>query len=251
MTDRPVHVTAPVSTDAAAFLAASAELRPNVAVERAAEVRGEPGWKVDDRCRAVGREEAGPPRPDGPFAAAQAVMERYEMAAPNIIRAAWYADAPLEGRTMLLEGRFLFLRFPMPVRVGEVVEVRRSVAGRPVHVWGWSYRTLEGHLEQGRMHWEVWKWMDTGRVEFRIHAFSKRGPIRNPIVRLGFRLFGRWTQERFYRAVFERMASLVAERTGVEHDPMPAPCEQVAPGDRVTHGPTPGGPAAGPHGRSA
>lgn len=227
MSERPIHVTAPLRADARSVLAESEHLSPNVTADVADEIRGEPGWRIDDRCRVIGTEPPGPPRPDGPFAAAQVVMERYEMAAPNIVRAAFYADAPLQDRTMVLEGRFLFLRFAMPVRVGDVVEVQREVDGRPVHSWGWSYRTLEGHLEQGRMHWEVWKWLDTGRVEFRIHAFSKRGPIRNPIVRLGFLLFGRWTQERFYRGVFDRMARLVARRSGTVFDPAPPPCERV------------------------
>ena len=229
MNDRPIAETAPLRADARALLAESEHLDPNLTVETAEEVRGATGWKIDDRCRVLGAEPPGPPRPDGPFAAAQVIMERYEMAVPAIVRAAYYADAPLAGRTMVLEGRFLFLRFPMPVRVGDVVEEQREVAGRPVHSWGWSYRTLEGHLEQGRMHWEVWKWLDTGQVEFRIHAFSKRGPIRNPIVRLGFLLFGRWTQERFYRGVFDRMARLVARRSGVPFDPAPTPCGPVPP----------------------
>ena len=38
-----------------------------------------------------------------------------------------------------------------------------TVDGRPVRVWGWPYRTLEGHIEQGEMSWEVWKWLDTRR----------------------------------------------------------------------------------------
>lgn len=248
--ERPIRTTAPVRVDARAMLAASAGLPPNVSADTAAEIRGEPGWKIDDRCRVIGAERPGRPEPDGAFSAAQVVMERYEMAEPGIVRAAYYADAPLEGRTMVLEGRFLFLRFPMPVRVGGVVEVQRQIAGRPVHVWGWSYRTLQGHLEQGRMHWEVWKWMDSGQVEFRIHAFSKRGRIRNPIVRLGFLLFGRWTQERFYRAVFDRMARLVARRTDVAFDPAPPPCEPVSEDDRVTLGPGSGGDGAN-SGRSA
>lgn len=245
MTDRTIHCTAPLRVDARGHLAASTDLPPNVRADTAEEVRDRPGWRIDDHCSVIGVEPPGPPLPDGPFAAVAAVLERYEMAPPAIVRAAWYEDEPLVGRTILLEGRFWFLRFPMPVRVGELVDVQRRVGGRPVQVRGWSYRTLEGHLEQGRMHWAVWKWLDTGRIEFRIHAFSSRGRIRNPIVLLGFVLFGRWTQARFYRGVFDRMARLVADRTGAPRDTTSSPCEPVDPVERVTRA---AGDDAGPRG---
>src|SRR5207248_1742470 len=69
-----------------------------------------------------------------------------------------------------------------------------------------AYRTLQGHLEMGQMDYEVWKWLDTGRVEFRIHAYSRRARIRNPALRLGFRLIGRREQVRFARHACARMA---------------------------------------------
>ncbi|MCA1681991.1 MAG: DUF1990 domain-containing protein [Actinobacteria bacterium] len=31
----------------------------------------------------------------------------------------------------------------------------RDVDGRTVRVWGWNYRTLQGHLEMGQMDYEV------------------------------------------------------------------------------------------------
>jgi hypothetical protein len=64
------------------------------------------------------------------------------------------------------------------------------------------------------MDWEVWKWLDSGDVEFRIHAFSQRSDASNPIVTFGNALFGRWTQERFYREVLARMRTLVESDTG-------------------------------------
>jgi uncharacterized protein (UPF0548 family) len=78
--------------------------------------------------------------------------------------------------------------------------------GRPVRVWGWSYRTLRGHLEMGQMDYEVLKWLDDGSVEFRIHVVSRPARIPNPLVRLGFRLFGRREQVRFARRALARMA---------------------------------------------
>jgi uncharacterized protein DUF1990 len=92
---------------------------------------------------------------------------------------------------------------------GVIDEVRR-VEGRDVRVWGWSYATLQGHLETGQMDYEVWKWLDTGSVEFRIHVVSRASRIGNPIIRLGFRLFGRREQVRFAKRACERMACLVS-----------------------------------------
>ena len=75
-------------------------------------------------------------------------------------------------------------------------------------MYGWNYRTLEGHLERGQMDQEVRKWLDTGEVEFHIHAFSQPSSDPSPIVRLGFRVFGRHTQVKFYRRACRRMEAL-------------------------------------------
>ena len=172
------------------------------------------GWKVDDRCGPLPDEPPGAPEPGGPFEVARDVLRSYEMADPAIVRAAYDPSGPLLGRNMALEGRFSVLRFPMGVRVTDVVDDTTTIGGRAVRRWGWGYSTLDEHLERGRMDWEVWKWLDSGAVEFRIHAFSRRGAIRNPIVSLGFAVFGRRTQERFYAAAGRRMRRLVEERTG-------------------------------------
>lgn len=136
-------------------------------------------------------------------------MSDYEFADPAIVRAVYRRDSPLEGRDMLLEVRFWFLRFRFGVRVGGVIDDTRDMDGREVRVWGWSYATLQGHLEMGQMDYELWKWLDTGAVEFRIHVVSKASHIGNPIIRLGFRIFGRREQVRFAKRACERMARLV------------------------------------------
>ena len=38
------------------------------------------------------------------------------------------------------------------------------------------------------MAWEVWKWLATGEVEFRVHAISRDAHIPNLVIRLGYRL---------------------------------------------------------------
>jgi uncharacterized protein (UPF0548 family) len=141
-------------------------------------------------------------------------MLAYEFADPAIIRAVYRDDSPLEGRDMLLKARFWGLTFDLGVRVGAVVDETRDLDGRAVRVWGWGYRTLRGHLEAGQMDYEVWKWLDNGDVEFRIRAYSRPAAIRNPLVRLGFRLFGRREQLKFARHACDRMARLTAEEAG-------------------------------------
>ena len=142
-------------------------------------------------------------------------MRDYEFADPAIVRAIYRRDSPLEGRDMLLEIRFWGLRFRVGVRVSGVIDETRELDGRQARVWGWSYATLQRHLEMGQMDYEVWKWLDTGAVEFRIHVVSKASRIGNPIIRLGFRIFGRREQVRFARRACERMACLVREEPGV------------------------------------
>jgi len=168
------------------------------------------GWVSDDYCQSLPSEPPGPPAPGGSWEVAQGLMRRYEFADPSIVRAVYYPDRPLEERDMLLEVRFHGLRFRFGVRVGGVVDETRTIDGREVRVWGWNYRTLQGHLEMGQMDYEVWKWLDTGDVEFRTCRFSRRAPAGNPIVRLGVRVFGRRQQERFARHACDRMARLTA-----------------------------------------
>ena len=127
----------------------------------------------------------------------------------TIIGAVFQRGGALEGRDMLLKARLFRLPFNFGVRVGEVVERADEIDGRPVRVWGWNYRTLDGHLERGQMDYQVWKWLDTGEVEFRIAAVSHRARIGNPIVWIGVVLFARREQRKFYRHVCAKMAVLV------------------------------------------
>jgi len=170
----------------------------------------EDGWAIDRYCTSLPAEPPGDPVPDGPWEIARRLMREYAFADPAIIRATYDPHRSLQERTMLLEARFHGLRFHIGVRVSEVVDETRDEDGRPVRVWGWSYRTLQGHLEAGEMGYEAWKWLDTGEVEFRIHRFVRSAGGGNPVVRLGFRLFGRREQVRFARRAGERMAALVA-----------------------------------------
>jgi hypothetical protein len=186
------------------------------------------GWHIDDYCQALPAEPPGEPLPDGSWRVARRLMRDYAFADPSIVRAIYHPDRPLERRDMLLEGRFLGLRFSFGCRVGGVNEELRDVDGRPVRVWGWNYRTLQGHLEMGQMDYDVWKWLDSGSVEFRIHVVSKAAHIPNPVIRLGFRLFGRTVQRRFARHACERMARLTGAALERGAAAAPPPSGEVA-----------------------
>jgi uncharacterized protein (UPF0548 family) len=181
---------------------------------RLGELTADEGWHHDDRRQALPPEPPGEPVPGGSFKRARALMRDYAFAEGSAVRAIFQQDAPLEGRDMLLVARFVGLDFRLGVRVGEVVDERRTEEGRPVRVWGWNYRTLRGHLERGQMSYEVRKWLDTGAVEFRIAAVSHRAVVGNPLVRLGFALLGRREQLKFYRYTCEVMARRTAAAAG-------------------------------------
>ena len=177
---------------------------------RLSELVAEEGWHHDDRRQPLAPEPPGPPVPGGSFERARALMRDYAFADGSAVHAIFEQDAPLVGRDMLLVGRFVGLDFRLGVRVGGVVDEERLEDGRPVRVWGWYYRTLRGHLERGQMSYEVWKWLDTGEVEFRIAAVSHRAKAGNPLVRVGFALLGRREQLKFYRHTCRVMAARTA-----------------------------------------
>jgi uncharacterized protein (UPF0548 family) len=199
------------------------------------------GWNLDDHRQPLPGEPPGPPVLGGSWEIARRLMRGYEFADPSIVRAFYDPDAQLAGRNMLLELRFMGLRFLVGTRVTRVYEETRTDAGRKAQVWGWSYATLEGHLEQGEMSWEVRKWLDSGEVEFRIYAYSRRAEIENPLTRFAFRLVGRREQLRFTRATCARMRRLTEEtiREGPLGDAVRRVAEEVtarpAAGDIPAH----------------
>lgn len=185
-------------------------------------------WHVDALCQRLPSEPPGDPVPGGSWEIARRLAADYCMADPAIVRARWKAGAPLEGREMLLELRlFRVLRVHAPVRVTRVWDGERGAA----RVFGYEYATLAGHIETGRMDYEVCKWRDDGAVEFRIHAHSRASGEGALFVRLGFRVFGRRQQVRFYRHCCERMARLTARELGLEDEEAPPPAELLSEAD--------------------
>lgn len=173
------------------------------------------GWHVDTVHHAIADERSGLVEPGGAWEIACRLVHDYQFAEPRIIRALYRQSDSLLGRNMLLEGRFFGLRFDLGVRVTSVVDQTRGDGDDAQRVWGWGYQTLEGHLEEGELRYEVVKHLHSGQVEFCISGHSRRAPIANPVVRLGFIAFGRWTQQRFYRACGTRLRKCVeAELNG-------------------------------------
>jgi uncharacterized protein (UPF0548 family) len=182
----------------------------------------ERGWHADALSQRLPGESPGDPAPDGPWRIAKRLMEDYRMADPAMVRAIWDPHTPLEGREMLLQLRlYRVISVRAGVRVTRVWNEERVLAGRRAHVFGYEYATLPGHVEMGRMDYELYKWHDDGAVEFRLHAHSRASDAGASWIRLGYRLFGRREQVRFYLRCCERMARLTAQALGVRDEPPP------------------------------
>ena len=182
------------------------------------------GWRLDDYATDLPAEAPGPPEATGSFAAAQDVLRRYAFPPPNLITGIFKPDGPLKNRIMLLRAHFLLFNFYFGVRVSEVTdEAARATPAGPERVWGYGYRTLEGHFERGQIDFTIHKNLTTGAVQFRIHAVSQSGQIRNPFYWLGFKLFGRTLQRRFARESLRRMQEMVAAALAKTPQPQTLP----------------------------
>jgi hypothetical protein len=171
------------------------------------ETSGGAGWEHDDYRQPLVSEQPGPPEPGGSWDTAVALSQSYAFADPSLVEARYDPNVPLDQREMLLILHALGARIYVGVRVNEAGDDERSEDGRPARVSYWNYRTLEGHVEAGQRDFEVWKWLDTGEVEFRTHAVSRPAET-GAVVRLGFRLLGRHKQVEFGRRACRRMALL-------------------------------------------
>ena len=134
-------------------------------------------------------------------------MRDYEFADPSIVRAVYDPDEPLEGRDMLLELRFWRLRFHAGVRVGDVLRrAARASTGAPRASAGWNYPRSRATSRWGRWTRRSGSGTTAGRSSS-ASTLLARG-ARHVLVRLGFRLFGRREQLRFYRHACAQMRSL-------------------------------------------
>ena len=170
------------------------------------------GWRLDDYATDLPPEPPGPAQAAGSFAAAVQVLRHYTFPPPRLIQGIFAPSQPLADRVMLLRAQFLGFVFWLGVRVVEVVdEASQPGPAGPEQVWGYGYRTLAGHFERGQINFSIHKSLATGAVQFRVHAVSQPGVIRNPFYWLGFKLFGRMLQRRFARQSLVRMRRQVAQ----------------------------------------
>ena len=208
----PDSPTPPAWQQYRAQLAAYAHTPVNYDARAPATTDPAAGWRHDAYATDLPAEAPGPPAPAGPFAAAQAVLRRYGFPPPNLIRGYFDPAQPLAERVMVLRAHFLVFNFYFGVRIVDVVdEAALPTPAGPERVWGYGYRTLEGHFERGQINFSIHKNLTTGAVQFRIGAVSQKGTIRNPFYWLGFKIFGRTLQRRFARQSLARMRRLVAE----------------------------------------
>ena len=209
MTQPPT--TPPLWEQQRARLDAYANAEVNYDFSRQNEYTSATGWRIDDYETDLPAEAPGPPAEAGTFAAAQDILRRYAFPPPDLITGIFSPDGPLEKRIMVLRAQFLFFKFYFGVRVSGVTdEAARAAPGGPERVWGYGYRTLEGHFERGQIDFTIHKNLGTGAVQFRIHAVSQPGQIRNPFYWVGFKLFGRRLQRKFARESLRRMRGMVA-----------------------------------------
>ena len=208
-----------------AQLEAYNDVEVNYDFSRQTEYTSATGWRLDDYETDLPAEAPGPAEAAGSFAAAQDVLRRYAFPPPDLITGIFKPDGPLENRIMLLRAQFLFFKFYFGVRVSQVTdEAARTTPGGPERVWGYGYRTLEGHFERGQIDFTIHKNLTTGAVQFRIHAVSQPGQIRNPFYWIGFKLFGRTLQRKFARESLRRMKELVTAAMAKETSvPVPTP----------------------------
>ena len=223
----PASLKSPAWERYRARLDAYANAQVNYDFSRQTEYTSATGWQLDDYETDLPAEAPGPPKAAGSFAAAQDVLRRYAFPPPDLITGYFDPSAPLEKRVMMLRAHFLVFNFYFGVRVSKVIDeaAHATPNGHPERVWGYGYRTLDGHFERGQIDFTVHKNITSGAVQFRIHAVSQHGQIRNPFYWVGFKLFGRILQRRFARESLRRMKELVAAELVGEPMPktLPAP----------------------------
>ena len=170
------------------------------------------GWKVDQYGSHLEDEPPGEPLLDGPFVRAKDILQAYRFPPPSIIKGIFRPELALEGRNMLLRARFMGFTFYFGARVNKVYdEIRRHADQGPYRAWGYSYRTLKGHFEMGEIRFELAKYLETGRIEFHINAYSKPDQIPQLLYRIGFRMFGRSLQRVFAHESMHRLKRMVKQ----------------------------------------
>ncbi|MFD5828292.1 DUF1990 family protein [Lentzea sp. NPDC060358] len=179
------------------------ELRDRSVNYDESEVRA-PTWHFDHHRFVLGTDPPGRPAEGSVWWRACREVAAYAFTPPGLLRAHYLRDDPLVGRNLLLVGRFALARFAMGVRI---TEAGSGEDGERCS-WGWGYETLQGHLERGRVDYRVVKDLRTGVVTLEVDSHHQVNPRAHPVLRLGWALFGRRAQRRFYSAAGENLRRL-------------------------------------------
>ncbi len=168
------------------------------------------GWNIDRYESCIGKECPGEPEADGIFNKAKEIIQFYKFPDPTLVVGIFDPKKDLNGRNMLLRASFLGFTFYFGVRVTGVVNtIHTNSRGHKEHLWGYSYRTLQGHFEVGEITFLVEKDNVTGEVLFKIESYSKADRINNPFYRVGFKIFGRTLQKHFAKTSINRIKNMV------------------------------------------
>ena len=139
---------------------------------------------MDDYRRDLPSEPPGEPIANGSFDSGRRILNDYEFADPS-------ASAPSTTRrrrcSAVTMSRDPLLPFPGSVGARNADLRRAAGSGRAPGPDRRAYQTLDGHLERGQMDYQLLEVVDTGAVEYRIHAVSEMAELRNPFLYLGFR----------------------------------------------------------------
>ncbi len=164
------------------------------------------GWTIAVNETPLPPEKPGPPLRDGALERARSILPDYPFADPSILRPHFDPASPLSGRYLLLELRLAGFRIYFGARVVEVIDTTVSNEKR----YGWSYRTLAGHIEQGEVTAMVAKDTSTGLLSFRLRRVVRLAPAGNPFLRLGARLLGPTMTRRFIAYAMREFPRMVA-----------------------------------------
>ncbi|MDA8745862.1 DUF1990 domain-containing protein [Rubripirellula amarantea] len=176
-------------------------------------VEGQPGWNVDHYDCDLPSESPGPPQPDGPYQIAREILVAYQFPDPSRIVGYFNQEDSLQGRNMVLEAKFLGIRFTFGVRVSKVIDDEQTTKdGTKTNRFGYAYRTLQDHWEIGEMQYLLVKHQPTGRIQFQMDSYSKYDRIPNVFYRWGFQLLGRRLQKQFAQRCLVRLNEMVQER---------------------------------------
>ncbi len=164
-------------------------------------------WHFDHHRFFLGTDPPGRPEKDSVWWRAQKVVAAYAFTPGGLLRAHYFREEPLLGKNLLLVGRFAFARFAMGVRITETGFDEDGVR----YSWGWSYETLQGHLERGKVDYRVVKDLHTGVVTLEVNSYNQVNPRTHLFIRLGWLFFGRRAQHKFYDAVGANLRRLAQQ----------------------------------------